>query len=102
MSQVSKLESVETRTNPEYFDFIVCGAGSSGSVVASKLAETRNVSVPLLEAGGSHAVPQVMQPNRWRENFGSEREWGFTSTANPDLDGRTPQSPIGQGTLRRL
>jgi choline dehydrogenase len=41
------------------YDFVVCGSGSSGSVVARCLAENPDVSVLLLEAGGSDAMPSV-------------------------------------------
>ena len=47
------------------FDYIVCGAGTSGSVVAARLAANQSVRVLLLEAGGSDETDAIMNPNRW-------------------------------------
>ncbi|RUT04406.1 hypothetical protein DSM106972_046340 [Dulcicalothrix desertica PCC 7102] len=49
-------------------DYIIIGAASAGSIVASKLAaHDSGVSILLLEAGGSADNPQMWAPSNWFE-----------------------------------
>jgi choline dehydrogenase len=80
----------------EHYDFVVCGAGSSGSVVARRLAENPDVTVLLLEAGGTDDVPAVMNASEWPTNLGTARDWQFSARPSAYVNGRSVPMSMGK------
>ncbi|WLI16567.1 GMC family oxidoreductase [Pseudomonas wuhanensis] len=78
------------------YDYIVCGSGTSGSVVAGRLAENLNLRVLLIEAGGSDDVPGVTDAGAWFTNLGTERDWQFQAQPNPHLNDRAIPLSMGK------
>lgn len=93
---VSANQARLTTNLKESYDFIVCGSGSSGSVVARRLSEAGTASVLLLEAGGSDEVESVADASLWASNIGSERDWGFVTNPSAHVGGRTFHQAMGK------
>jgi choline dehydrogenase len=79
------------------FDVIVCGAGSAGSTIAGTLAADEGLRVLLLEAGPDDTGERVSDPDRWFENLGSDRDWGFVTTPGAQVDNRRLLYSMGKG-----
>ena len=80
----------------EEYDFIVCGGGTSGCVVARRLAEAGAARILLVEAGSDERVEAVSDARLWMQNIGSSRDWGFVAEPCVGLGGRRPPLPAGK------
>ena len=76
-------------------DYIVIGAGSSGCVVASRLAAA-GAKVLLLEAGGADDSPNIRIPGLAEKLLDSPFDWGYRTLPQAELVGRRIFLPRGK------
>jgi len=81
----------------EEFDYIIVGAGSAGCVLANRLSEDPDVSVLLLEFGGSDKSIFIQMPTALSIPMNTDRfAWQFHSDPEPYLDHREMHCPRGK------
>lgn len=66
------------------YDNVIVGAGSAGTVVATRLSEDPHRRVLLIEAGGEAAgIEAIRNPRLWFTNIKSEVDWGYDTELQP-------------------
>ncbi|MDZ5621927.1 GMC family oxidoreductase [Nocardioides bizhenqiangii] len=88
----------EPRSNEA--DYVVVGSGSSGSIVAARLAES-GATVIMLEAGKSDEqmltkIPGMIGPMHAEPKIKTLNDWGYYSVPQEGLDGRRMPAPRGK------
>ena len=79
------------------YDYVVIGAGSAGCVLANRLSEDPNVSVLLLEYGGSDRSIFIQMPTALSIPMNMPKyNWGYESQPEPYLDKRRMDCPRGK------
>ncbi|KAF2465326.1 alcohol oxidase [Lindgomyces ingoldianus] len=81
----------------EVYDYIVCGGGTSGCVIAGRLAEDLNATVLVLEAGPDNAdLENVHMAGGWSKNFDSDLDWNIVTEPMTAVDGRQVKCSRGR------
>jgi choline dehydrogenase-like flavoprotein len=86
----------------DVYDYIVCGGGSAGCVLAHRLSEDEGSQVLLLEAGGGDWHPLFHMPAGFAKMTKGIASWGWNTVPQKHLKGRvlryTQAKVIGGGS----
>jgi choline dehydrogenase len=79
------------------FDYIVCGAGTAGCLLANRLSADPDKRVLLIEAGGKDDYHWIHIPVGYLYCIGNARtDWLFYTDEDPGLNGRRLRYPRGK------
>ncbi len=79
------------------FDYVVVGAGSAGCVLAARLSENPNITVCLLESGGSDSSVLIHAPAGVVAMVPTKiNNYAFETVPQPGLNGRKGYQPRGK------
>lgn len=78
------------------YDYVIVGGGSAGCVLAARLSKDPDLSVCLVEAGGSDADPYIQVPAAGAKLFRSTHDWDYDTHPEPHCDNRRIYLPRGR------
>lgn len=78
------------------FDYIIVGGGSAGCVLAHRLTESEDVSVLLVESGGSDWHPYIKIPGAYLKLFRTRMDWQFWTEPQTHVGNRKIYLPRGK------
>ena len=82
---------------PSTYDYVICGAGTAGCLLANRLSADPSKKVLLIEAGGNDDYMWVHIPVGYLHCIGNPRtDWLFQTDEDPGLNGRKLRYPRGK------
>jgi choline dehydrogenase len=76
------------------YDYVVVGAGASGSVIAGELAK-KGLEVLVVESGGPDSAPTIFNPSIWFYNVGSPLDYSLPLVQTRFTANRTIKMALG-------
>src|ERR1700743_2343085 len=75
-------------------DYVIVGAGASGSIVAGELTKT-GAKILLVESGCDDTAPTIGNPSVWFYNVGGALDWKLPIAPVPQLNNRKFNMALG-------
>ncbi|KAJ7072896.1 GMC oxidoreductase [Mycena amicta] len=89
VSEKKKTGIQPTRDSWKAYDYIICGGGTAGCVLASRLSENPDVSVLLIEAGKSNKGNLLARiPLAFTQLFPTAANWQYKTVPQAELNGK--------------
>jgi choline dehydrogenase len=89
-----EIQTANQATLEGAYDYIVVGAGASGSIIAGELSKT-GAKVLLIESGGPDTAPTISNPSIWFYNVGGPLDWKLPIAPVPQLNNRKFNMALG-------